>query len=83
MVVHDLPHGLRKAWTRVVRTVATTTPRAEPFGIGRAVMVQTPARNLISVFWCDRQALPANENASLSSVVEHHTWSAEASEVLI
>ena len=32
---------------------------------------------------CDRQALPANENASLRSVVEHHTWSAEASEVLI
>ena len=65
MVVHDLPHGLRKAWTRVVRTFATTTPRAESFGIGRVVMVHTPARNLISVLWCDRQALPAKENANV------------------
>ena len=67
MVVHDLPHGLRKAWTRVVRTFATTTPRAESFGIGRVVMVHTPAWNLLPLdvggLWCDRQALPAKENA--------------------
>ena len=46
---------LSKAWTRLVRTGATTKPRAQPFGIVRALIAVSPAGSEPIARLCQRR----------------------------